>query len=85
MHDNPGVFEAVYLASDKDGSTDDSEILALGQEPLEGNKVGTFSVVQTTTALNSDQEKATAAFLEALDSTEFTEILTEVGLRRPKP
>lgn len=83
MHDNPGVFEAVYLASDKDGSTDESTILALGQEPLEGNKVGTFSVVQTITVLNSDQESATAAFLKALDSTEFTDILIEVGLRRP--
>ena len=83
MNDNPGVFEAVYLASDKDGSTDDSTILALGQEPMEGNKVGTFSVVQTNTPLNNDQEKATAAFLKALDSAEFTDILTEVGLRRP--
>lgn len=37
MRNNPGVFEAIYIANDKAGSTDDPEVLKLGQDPVAGN------------------------------------------------
>lgn len=82
MRENPGVFEAIYL----DGSgriTDDPEELAKGQEPLEGNRVGTFFVLKTTTPVNDAQEKASKNFIDALQSDAFKDILVKVGLRSP--
>lgn len=83
MRENPGVFTAVYLANDRVGETDDPDILALGQDPLVGNQVGNFSAVKTVTPLNGDQKAAQDSFVDALQSPEFTDILVEVGLRRP--
>jgi len=84
MQENPGVFEAIYLASDKVGSTDDPAVLLQGQVPLEGNKVGTFFVLRAATNVSADQEAAREAFMDDLQSLEFTEILAGVGLRRPE-
>eukprot|EP00571_Detonula_confervacea_P003876 CAMPEP_0172324062 /NCGR_PEP_ID=MMETSP1058-20130122/50294_1 /TAXON_ID=83371 /ORGANISM="Detonula confervacea, Strain CCMP 353" /LENGTH=443 /DNA_ID=CAMNT_0013040227 /DNA_START=123 /DNA_END=1454 /DNA_ORIENTATION=- len=83
MQENPGVFEAIYLAKDLDGSTDDPDILLIGQDPLEGNKVGTFFVLRTITDVSEAQETARENFILDLRSSDFTDILTEVGLLRP--
>ena len=58
MQENPGVLEAVYLAKDKDGLTDDPAVLLQGQDRLEGYKVGTFFVLRTTTNVTVAQEEA---------------------------
>lgn len=84
MRENPGVFTAVYLANDRVDETDDPDVLALGQDPLVGNQVGNFSAVRTITPLNGDQEAAQDRFIDALQSSGFTDILVEVGLRRPE-
>ena len=83
MRENPGLFSAVYLASDRMGETDDPEVLALGQTPLVGNQAGTFFMARTSTPLNAEQIASREAFVSALQSSEFTQILTEVGLQRP--
>mmetsp|Transcript_454 Transcript_454/g.650 ORF Transcript_454/g.650 Transcript_454/m.650 type:complete len:247 (-) Transcript_454:795-1535(-) len=83
MQNNPGVFEAVYVASDKVGSTDDPKVLAEGQVPLDGNQPSTFFAIRTTTTVNPDQERARENLLSDLQSEAFTSILTRVGLRRP--
>lgn len=83
MRNNPGVFSAVYLASDKTGETDDPDVIAQGQVPLTGNRVGTFSFVHTNVELNSDQTNARDAFIRAILSDTFTTILHNTGLRRP--
>ncbi len=82
MRENPGVFEAVYLASDHVGVTDDPDVLALGQTPLVGNAVGTFAVSRTTTPANAAQVTAREDFITALQSPAFTQILLATGLRR---
>ncbi|GAB4568814.1 MAG: hypothetical protein Tsb0020_22680 [Haliangiales bacterium] len=84
MAENPGVFSAVYLATDRGGETDDPAVLALGQVPLAGNRVGNFAAVRTTVAVDAAQHSARERFIEALQSAEFTDILTDVGLRRPQ-
>jgi len=84
MRDNPGVFEAVYLARDTNGSTGDPDVLARGQDPVEGTQVATFFVCRTTTVVNDVQERARENFIESLRSDEFTPILKETGLRRPE-
>lgn len=84
MRNNPGVFSAVYLASDKTGETDDPDVLAEGQEPLDGNRVGTFSYVYPVGSLESNQVTARNRFVNALESSQFGEILKETGLRRPE-
>jgi len=83
MQENPGVFSAVYLASGGAMETDDPEVLAAGQQPLEGNRVGTFALVRTKLALEPPQQQAVDDFITALQSEAFTTILGEVGLRRP--
>ncbi|KAL3933110.1 MAG: hypothetical protein SGARI_003785 [Bacillariaceae sp.] len=87
MKENPGVFTAVFLG-DALGTTatetDDWEVLAMGQAPLTGNQVGTFAAVKTTTLQNAAQTTAVDDFLSALQSSEFTTILVESGLRRPE-
>ena len=83
MQENPGVFEAIYLANDKVGSTDDPNVLLQGQDPLEGNRAPVFSVLRTNTPVNAAQDAAREAFIADLQSPEFTDILTAVGLRRP--
>ena len=83
MRENPGVFSAVYLSGETLGETDDPEVLARGQVPLEGNRVPTFAVIRTTEELNTEQSAVRESFIEALQSKEFTQILTDVGLRRP--
>mmetsp|Transcript_265 Transcript_265/g.420 ORF Transcript_265/g.420 Transcript_265/m.420 type:complete len:378 (+) Transcript_265:41-1174(+) len=84
MIDNPGVFEAVYLASDKVGSTDDPHVLAQGQVPMDGNQPSTFFAIRTTATVNPDQERARENLLSDLQSEAFTSILARVGLRRPE-
>ncbi len=83
MRENPGVFEAVYLAGNQTGVTDDPDILALGQTPLVGNNVGTFAVQRTNVPATSTQVTAREDLIAALQSPAFTQILTESGLRRP--
>ena len=83
MRENPGVFTAVYLANGEATETDDPDVLALGQDPLVGNQVPTFGVSRTTTSVDTDQAEAREAFISALQSPEFTQILIDVGLRRP--
>jgi len=83
MRENPGVFTAVYLADGMVGETDDPDVLAQGQVPLVGNQVPTFGLTRTVTPVNVTQSQARENFITALQSPEFTQILTEVGLRRP--
>lgn len=83
MRDNPGVFEAVYLASDHIGVTDDPDALAQGQAPLTGNSVGTFAVSRTSIAASAAQVTAREDFITALQSPAFTQILLASGLKRP--
>jgi len=83
MRNNPGVFEAIYLAKDKSGSTDDPEVLKLGQDPLDGNVVVTFLTTITNTAANTAQETARDNFIQDLKSADLTTILADSGLRRP--
>lgn len=83
MRENPGVFEAIYLATDHVGVTDDPEVLAAGQAPLVGNAVGTFAVSRTTIAANPAQTTAREDLITALQSAAFTQILVATGLRRP--
>jgi len=83
MRNNPGVFEAIYLAKDKTGSTDDPEVLKLGQDPLDGNVVVTFLATITNTTANTAQETARDNFIQGLKSAGLTTILAESGLRRP--
>lgn len=82
MRENPGLFEAVYLASDRSGSTDDPEVLAQGQTPVVGNAIGTFAVSRTSVAVSAAQATAREDFILALQSPAFTDILTQTGLRR---
>ncbi len=83
MRENPGVFEAVYLAGDHTGVTDDPEVLAAGQTPLVGNGVGVFAVSRTNVPANAAQVAAREDVIVALQSPAFTQILAESGLRRP--
>jgi hypothetical protein len=83
MRNNPGVFEAIYLANDKTGSTDDPEVLKEGQDPLEGTVVVTILATKTTTNTTVAQEIAQDNFLQALNSTALTAIFADSGLRRP--
>ena len=83
MQENPGVFEAIYLAKDRVGMTDDPSVLLQGQEPLEGNRAGTFFVAKTVTPVTDAQETARTNLIADLVSDEFTDILTQVGLLRP--
>ena len=84
MRNNPGVFEAVYLAKDKTGSTADPEILSLGQDPVDGNRVETVRAAVTTTEVNYEQEIARDNFIETLKSSVIMDpILEGSGLRRP--
>lgn len=82
MRENPGVFTAVYLSPDG-GETDDPDVLAQGQIPLEGNRVAVMQVSRTTTPANAAQEAAREQFITELQSPEFTQILIDTGLRRP--
>ena len=77
------VFEACYLAKDKDPGTctSDPDELALGQDPLDGNVVVTIFATKTTT--NSTCPDCVDNFLDALKSDNLTAILAESGLRRP--
>lgn len=83
MRENPGVFEAVYLAGDVTGVTDDPDVLAQGQTPLVGNAVGTFAVSRTNVPATAAQVTAREDLITALQSPAFTQILAESGLRRP--
>lgn len=83
MRENPGVFEAVYLAGDLTGVTDDPDVLAQGQAPLVGNAVGTFAVSRTNVPATAAQVTAREDLIVALQSPAFTQILAESGLRRP--
>ena len=83
MRNNPGKFEACYLAKDKTGCTADPEELKLGQDPLDGNVVPTFFATKTITEVNGAQEAARDNFLADLMSEDLTAILAENGLRRP--
>jgi hypothetical protein len=83
MRENPGVFSAVYVAQDRTGETDDPDVLAQGQTPLTGNQVNLFQVSRTTTPVNAAQEAARDLFITHLQSTEFTQILIDSGLKRP--
>jgi hypothetical protein len=83
MRENPGVFSAVYVAQDRTGETDDPDVLAQGQTPLTGNQVNLFQVSRTTTPVNAAQEAARDEFIAQLQSTEFTQILIDSGLKRP--
>lgn len=83
MRENPGVFTAVYLSEETLSEADDPEVLARGQVPLEGNQVPNFAVIRTTEDLDQTQRAVRENFIDALQSDEFTTILTEVGLRRP--
>ena len=83
MRDNPGVFSAIYLDKNVTGETSDPEVLVKTQRnPLEGNRVGTFAIVKTSSTLIGPQNDAGEDFLEALRSDEFTKILDDEGLRR---
>ena len=81
MTNNPGVFEAIYLANDKIGMTDDPVVLAQGQDPLAGNVVVTMFVTKMTTEVSATQAAAGDAFIAALQSPEFETILAQSGLR----
>lgn len=92
MINNPGVFEVVYLGNpnsvdstttERGSSTSDANVLALGQTPLEGNKVGHFSVARTTTKVNEQQYTARENLIRALQSNDFTTILEDAGMKRP--
>lgn len=83
MRENPGVFEAVYLAGNPTGVTDDPDVLAQGQTPLVGNGVGVFAVSRTNIPASAAQVTAREDLIAAFQSTAFTQILTESGLRRP--
>jgi hypothetical protein len=83
MRNNPGIFEACYLAKDEEGCTDDPEILKLGQDPLDGNQINTMFATKTTTAVNAEQELARDNFVDTLQSDELTGVLANSGLRRP--
>jgi hypothetical protein len=83
MRENPGVFEAVYIAADRTGVTDDPDVLAQGQAPVTGNAVGTFAVSRTSVPLNAAQVTAREDLITALRSPAFTQILAESGLQRP--
>lgn len=83
MRENPGVFSAVYLASDRVGETDDPDVLALGQMPLVGNQRGALALSRTITPTNAAQTAAREDLITALQSPEFTQILADTGLLRP--
>lgn len=83
MRNNPGVFEAIYLANDKTGSTDDPEVLKLGQDPLAGNVVLTIQATKTNIPVNNAQEAARDNFIDAIQSADLDAIFAETGLRRP--
>ena len=83
MRNNPGVFEAIYLAKDKTGSTDDPEVLKEGQDPLDGNVVVTILATETNRPTTDAQGTAQANFIEALKSNTLTTIFADSGLRRP--
>lgn len=83
MRENPGVFEAVYLASDHVGLTDDPDVLAQGQTPLAGNQAGNFAISRTTVPLSAAQTAAREDLITALQSAAFTQILIDTGLTRP--
>ena len=83
MTQNPGVFEAIYLAKDKTGVTDNPAVLATGQDPLEGVPILTVLATRTSTPLSPVQDVAREGFFTALASAELDTILAESGLRRP--
>jgi len=83
MRNNPGVFEAIYLAKDKTGSTDDPEVLKLGQDPLDGNQVVKILATKTNIEMTNEQVAAQDNFINALKSEDLTAIFADSGLRRP--
>mmetsp|Transcript_85698 Transcript_85698/g.239512 ORF Transcript_85698/g.239512 Transcript_85698/m.239512 type:complete len:425 (+) Transcript_85698:54-1328(+) len=83
MRENPGVFSAVYLSGDRTGETDDADVLAQGQVPLNGNKVATLAVARTNARSTFEQRAASQGLSQSLQSEAFTKILADVGLRRP--